>query len=116
MSLVGPRPEAPRYVARYSAVERRVLELVPGVTDEASIRYADESTILAGAANPEDMYVREIMRDKIRLNLTYAARATVSSDFRVILATLRRLFWRSGTGAQTASPRRDDPSLRTEVL
>ena len=52
MSLVGPRPEVPRYVASYGAAERRVLELVPGLTDEASIRYADESARLATAADP----------------------------------------------------------------
>ena len=93
MTLVGPRPEVPRYVATYGAAERRVLELVPGVTDEASIRYADESTILAATVDPERVYVEEILREKIRLNLKYAARATVWTDLRVILATLRRLFW-----------------------
>ncbi len=93
MTLGGPRPEVPRYVASYGAAERRVLELVPGVTDEASIRYADESTILAATVDPERVYVEEILREKIRLNLKYAARATVWTDLRVILATLRRLFW-----------------------
>ncbi len=93
MTLVGPRPEVPRYVATYGAAERRVLELVPGVTDEASIRYSDESTILAATVDPERVYVEEILREKIRLNLKYAARATVWTDLRVILATLRRLFW-----------------------
>ncbi len=91
MSLVGPRPEVPRYVAAYTADQRRVLELVPGVTDEASIRYVDESTMLAGAAEPERLYIEVIMPDKIRLNLAYAARAAVWTDVRLILATLRRL-------------------------
>src|SRR3989441_1848981 len=77
MTLVGPRPEVPCYVAVYDATERRVLELMPGMTDEASIRYADESTMLASAADPERVYVDEIVREKIRLNLAYAARATV---------------------------------------
>ncbi|SRR6266571_3083536 len=93
MTLVGPRPEVPRYVASYGAAERPVLELVPGVTDEASIRYADESTILAAVADPERVYVEQILREKIRLNLEYAARATVWTDLRVVLATFRRLFW-----------------------
>ena len=93
MTLVGPRPEVPRYVASYGAPERRVLELVPGVTDEATIRYADESTILAAMADPERVYVEQILREKIRLNLEYAARATVWTDLRVVLATFRRLFW-----------------------
>jgi len=102
MSLVGPRPEVPRYVRLYSAQERRVLELVPGITDEASIRYADESTILAAAADPERVYVEEIMREKIRLNLAYAARATFWTDVRVVLATLRRLVSSSGDLRQVA--------------
>src|SRR2546425_941834 len=93
MTLVGPRPEVPRYVALYRADQRRVLELVPGVTDEASIRYADEGTMLAAAADPERVYVDEIVPEKIRLNLDYAARATVWTDVRVILTTLRHLFW-----------------------
>jgi lipopolysaccharide/colanic/teichoic acid biosynthesis glycosyltransferase len=102
MSLVGPRPEVPRYVRLYSAQERRVLELVPGITDEASIRYADESTILAAAADAERVYVEEIMREKIRLNLAYAARATFWTDVRVVLATLRRLVSSSGDLRQVA--------------
>jgi len=93
MTLVGPRPEVPRYVAAYSARERRVLELVPGVTDEASIRYADESAVLATAPDAERLYVSEIVPAKIRLNLAYAAHATMWTDVAVILATLRRLVW-----------------------
>lgn len=96
MSLVGPRPEVPRYVAAYTPAQRRVLELVPGITDEASLRYVDESTMFATAADPERRYVTEILPDKIRLNLWYAERATVWTDCRLILATLRRLVWRSG--------------------
>jgi lipopolysaccharide/colanic/teichoic acid biosynthesis glycosyltransferase len=92
MTLVGPRPEVPRYVASYGLDQRRVLELVPGVTDEASIRYLDESAILAAAADPEQMYVDQIIPEKIRLNLAYAAHATVWTDLRVILATVRQLF------------------------
>lgn len=91
MSLVGPRPEVPRYVALYGPEERRVLELVPGITDEASIRYAEESELLATVPDPERLYVDEIVPEKIRLNLEYAARATVWTDLRVILATLGRL-------------------------
>lgn len=75
MSFVGPRPEVPRYVALYTEEERRVLELRPGITDLASIKYRDESEILARAADPERAYVDEVMRDKLRINLDYAARA-----------------------------------------
>lgn len=94
MSLVGPRPEVPRYVALYTPAQRAVLALVPGITDPASLRYYDESRVLAGAADPEQLYVDEIMPEKIRLNLEYAARATAWSDLVVIVATVRRLFAR----------------------
>ncbi len=97
MTLVGPRPEVPRYVASYGAAERRVLELVPGVTDEASVRYVDESAMLAAAADPERVYTEEIVPEKIRVNLAYATRATVWTDVGVILATLSRLL--RGRGA-----------------
>ena len=101
MSLVGPRPEVPCYVASYSAEQRRVLDLVPGLTDEASIRYVAESALLAATLDPEHVYVSEIVPDKIRLNLAYAAHATVWTDVWVILATLRRLV-RSRNGADHA--------------
>src|SRR5256714_3818436 len=104
MSLVGPRPEVPCYVASYSAEQRRVLELVPGVTDVASIRYVAESALLAESLYPEHVYVSEIVPDKIRLNLAYAAHATVWSDVWVILATLHRLFWsRDGSARRTVA-------------
>jgi len=93
MTFVGPRPELARYVALYGAAERQVLELVPGITDEASIRYADEDALLAKAADPERFYVDQIIQEKIRINLAYAARATFWTDVGVILATLRHLFW-----------------------
>jgi lipopolysaccharide/colanic/teichoic acid biosynthesis glycosyltransferase len=91
MSLVGPRPEDPRYVERYTPEERRVLDLLPGITDPASIAYSDESRLLGMAADPEREYVERIMSDKIRLNLEYAARASVFSDARVVLRTLQQI-------------------------
>lgn len=88
MSLVGPRPEVPRYTALYTEQQRRVLELVPGITDPASIRYRNESEELAASEEPERTYVEMIVPEKIRMNLEYAARATVLSDIGVILRTL----------------------------
>lgn len=88
MSLVGPRPEVARYVARYSPEERRVLDLMPGITDPASIRYRDESERLARAEDPEEYYVRVLVPEKIRLNLEYGKKATLTGDIRVILKTL----------------------------
>jgi lipopolysaccharide/colanic/teichoic acid biosynthesis glycosyltransferase len=88
MSLVGPRPEVPKYVALYNAEQKRVLNLMPGITDPASIKFKDESELLAQASDPEKFYIEKIMPEKIRLNLEYAERATLWSDFLVILRTL----------------------------
>jgi lipopolysaccharide/colanic/teichoic acid biosynthesis glycosyltransferase len=88
MSLVGPRPEVPRYVVHYTPEQRQVLELVPGITDPASLAYRDEARLLAASSEPETLYVERIMPDKLRRNLAYARRATLGSDLRVVLATL----------------------------
>jgi lipopolysaccharide/colanic/teichoic acid biosynthesis glycosyltransferase len=91
MSLVGPRPEVPRYTALYAPDERPVLELVPGITDPASIRYRDEGALLATASDPERAYTERIMREKIRLNLEYASRATRWTDLMIVLRTVARV-------------------------
>ena len=72
MSLVGPRPEVPHYVNLYPPECRAVLELVPGITDPASIHYADESRVLREVADPERHYIEVLMPDKIQRNLAYA--------------------------------------------
>lgn len=92
MSLVGPRPEVPKYVAMYTPEQRKVLELKPGITDRASILFANESEWLAEASDPERLYVERIMPEKIRINLEYARTATTVRDIKVILQTLRDLY------------------------
>jgi len=91
MSFVGPRPEVPKYVAMYTPEERRVLALRPGITDLASIKYRREAEILASAEDPERTYVETVMRDKLRINLEYAARAGLLADLGVVLKTLAAL-------------------------
>lgn len=91
MSLVGPRPEVQRYVNLYTDDQRRVLDFTPGITDVASIKYRNESELLAAAADPEYTYVSEILPAKIRLNLKYAATASRTSDLIVILQTIFRI-------------------------
>lgn len=91
MSLVGPRPEVPKYVALYNEEQLRVLDLVPGITDPASISFRNESDILATVSDPEQVYVERIMPEKIRINLKYAEKATVWTDFIVIWRTLLAL-------------------------
>lgn len=88
MSLVGPRPEVAEYVALYNEDQRRVLELMPGITDPASLEYRNENETLAEVSDPQTAYVKEIMPAKIRINLAYAERATLGSDLMVIFKTL----------------------------
>lgn len=92
MSLVGPRPEVPKYVQMYSDKQRLVLELVPGITDPASIKFRNESEILAMADDPEQVYVENIMPEKIRLNLEYARDASLISDIKTVLQTILKIF------------------------
>ena len=96
MSIVGPRPEVPRFVARYSPEERRLLRFVPGLTDPAALRYRDEERLLAGAADPEQLYAERILPEKVRLSLDYAAHATLLSDLGLIGETCLALARRGG--------------------
>ncbi len=88
MSLVGPRPELPKYVAFYSPQQRAVLELKPGITDEASLAFRNEEQLLAAASDPEQFYIQHCIPQKIALNLAYAHNATVTRDLGLILRTI----------------------------
>ncbi len=92
MSLVGPRPEVPRYVALYPAALRdKVLSVRPGITDPASIEYRDESALLAAASDPERVYVEQVMPAKLRFAADYVEQRSMLGDLRLIGATLRAL-------------------------
>ena len=88
MSFVGPRPEVPRYVEMYTPYQRQVLLVRPGITDYASIAYRNENDLLAGAEDPEHMYIDVIMPDKIELNMKYLREISPVADIRLILATV----------------------------
>jgi len=88
MSLVGPRPEVPRYVKLYNEEQRKVLEVKPGITDLASIRYRDENELLGEAENPDEFYINTIMPDKLALNLEYIRRNNIFLDIYIILKTI----------------------------
>ena len=93
MSLVGPRPEVPRYVALYPAALRdKVLSVRPGVTDVASLEYRDENERLARAADPEREYVDVVMPAKLQLAAHYVDHASLGFDLQLILKTVR-LIW-----------------------
>lgn len=92
MSLVGPRPEVPRYVALYPpALRERALAVRPGITDPASLEFIDEAEQLARAADPEREYVEVILPRKVQRAAEYAERATLATDLAVLLRTLRVL-------------------------
>jgi lipopolysaccharide/colanic/teichoic acid biosynthesis glycosyltransferase len=88
MSLVGPRPEVPHYVALYTAAQRAVLRARPGLTDPASLAWADEAARLATFAEPDRAYADVVLPQKLALSLTYLARRTVWSDLAVVMRTV----------------------------
>ncbi len=93
MSLVGPRPEVRRYVDCYPAdVKDLVLSVPPGITDLASIKFRNENSILDGAADPEETYIREILPIKLRYYQEYARHHSTHEDLRIILRTLGAIF------------------------
>ena len=88
MSIVGPRPEVPKYVALYDERQRRVLSVRPGLTDYASIEYISENELLAQSPDPDRTYIEEIMPAKLELNLKYIDNQSVMEDLRLIFKTL----------------------------
>ena len=92
MSLVGPRPEVRKYVDLYSEEQKKVLRVKPGITDFASIEYADESELLSRSSDPLKTYVEEIMPAKLRLNMGYINDPSLKNYFRIIFLTIGKLF------------------------
>lgn len=91
MSLVGPRPEVRHYVNLYTAEQKEVLKVKPGITDYASLEYFNENELLAQSANPEETYIQVIMPAKLELNKRYILEAGVMNDFRIILRTIKKV-------------------------
>lgn len=92
MSLVGPRPEVPRYVALYPAgLREQVLAVRPGITDPASLAYRNEAAQLAAAADPEREYIDVILPAKLAASAAYAAHASLWTDLGVVVRSLKVL-------------------------
>lgn len=91
MSLVGPRPEVRKYVDLYTPVQMHVLDVRPGITDPASIRYRNENELLARADDPERYYREVVMPDKLRINLDYVAHRSFWGDVRLIFRTFGKI-------------------------
>ena len=92
MSLVGPRPEVPEYVKYYSKEELQVLLVAPGITEEASIVFRNESELLGQVEDPEKYYIEEIMPRKLRLNLQYLKNYSLWKDLLLIFRTFGKVF------------------------
>jgi lipopolysaccharide/colanic/teichoic acid biosynthesis glycosyltransferase len=91
MSIVGPRPEVRKYVDLYTEEQRKVLSIHPGITDYASIEYADENKILGEAEDPDKAYVEYIMPDKIQYNMRYINNRSIKEYFKIIYLTFCRI-------------------------
>jgi lipopolysaccharide/colanic/teichoic acid biosynthesis glycosyltransferase len=92
MSLVGPRPEVPKYVARYPRdLRERVLSVRPGITDPAATAYLDEASMLARAADPEREYVEVVLPAKLALSAAYVGQASLMHDLQLLCRTVWKL-------------------------
>lgn len=95
MSVVGPRPEVPRYVALYPDAQRRVvLSVKPGITDLASIQFRHENELLARASDPEQAYREQILPEKLRLQSEYVRTRSFIGDMKILVATFAAIFRR----------------------
>jgi lipopolysaccharide/colanic/teichoic acid biosynthesis glycosyltransferase len=91
MSLVGPRPEVIPEVLLYTEDEKRLLDVRPGITDWASIRFRNEGEILRGSADPHAAYRIKIRPEKIRLGLEYVEKRSFWTDCKIIVNTLKAI-------------------------
>ncbi|MFM2317162.1 MAG: putative undecaprenyl-phosphate galactose phosphotransferase [Bacteroidota bacterium] len=91
MSVVGPRPEVPKYVLLYNEEQQNVLSIKPGITDFASIEYVRENELLSQSPHPEKTYIEEIMPAKLALNLKYVREQSFLTDMKIILQTIKAI-------------------------
>lgn len=91
MSVVGPRPEVKKYVDLYSNQQLKVLTVLPGLSDYASIEYFDEQKILGEAENPDQVYIDVVMPEKLNLNLKYISEKSLVTDLKIIFKTLKKI-------------------------
>ncbi|MCC7124225.1 MAG: sugar transferase [Acidobacteria bacterium] len=84
MTLIGPRPEVPRFVAHYDERQSAILDVQPGLASAAQLVFAREADLLAGRADAEDVYVHHLMPAKVQIDLDYERTRTVASDLALI--------------------------------
>ena len=110
MSLVGPRPEVPFYVGMFSEEEKLILSVRPGITDCATLWNPDEGAVLAGAPDPEKVFMEKIRPKKVALQLEYVRNRTFLTDIVIILKTLRAIVTRRQPPALEVLDRREPAS------
>ena len=88
MSLVGPRPEVPKFVKLFEEDYKEILQVKPGITDYASLEFKDENELLKGAENPEEVYIREILPKKIEYYKRYLKEISFTTDLKLIFKTI----------------------------
>ena len=91
MSLVGPRPDVPGYADKLEGFDRRILELRPGITGPATLKYANEEQLLAGIDDPEKYNDEVIFSDKVKMNLDYLDNWNLLMDIKIIFKTIFRM-------------------------
>jgi lipopolysaccharide/colanic/teichoic acid biosynthesis glycosyltransferase len=91
MSIVGPRPEVKEYTDLYSADQKKVLSVKPGITDYASIEYFDENKLLGESLDPKKTYLEDIMPAKIKLNQKYIANPSLWHDIKIMWLTFKKI-------------------------
>lgn len=97
MSLVGPRPEVPKFAAHWPPEDREViLSVRPGITDPASIKFRHESDLLAGLNDPEATYISTILPEKCRIYVEYVSTASFRGDLRILFKTAAAVLKRPG--------------------
>lgn len=97
MSIIGPRPEVPKYVQMYPVEFAAILQVRPGLSDYASLKYRHEEELLAKASDPEDYYRTVILPDKLQLAKRYTKQISLKTDWEILIETLKLLFKRETT-------------------
>lgn len=108
MSLVGPRPEVPKYVALYAPQHRALLSVRPGITDPATIEYRHEEEILGMHSDPEDFYIRNVLNQKLSVSFEYLSRISLQYDLVLLFQTFRAVL--------NTTPRPADSTLETDNM
>ena len=114
MSLVGPRPQVPWAVDLYTPEEKTVLQVKPGITDYASLRFRDEGEILRGSTNPDKDYLEKIHPEKMRLSLEYVRTHSTWMDCKIVASTVAAVVF--GVGERKSEPARQaEPETLNKV-